>query len=272
MDGNFDFSLRTKMIKSERPVIVILSGAGLSAESGIPTYRSPGNQWNRTSSLYAEHMRHTPQLVFDSLNQRIEAYGQTKPNAAHFAIADFKKKWRDKADIVHITQNIDSLCEEAGDAGVFHLHGSFLTSRCTECGAVFPRMGLYKKGNVCPACKAAGFAVRPDVVLFGEVPLGMDWIPSVIKRADIFLAIGTSGFVYPAAGFVQLALKHGCDDRILISKDAPSGFAESLSTGNDKVGDYTRFLRGSATALVQPLLKTIGLWINRMTQEKKHLN
>ena len=96
MDGNFDFSLRTKMIKSERPVIVILSGAGLSAESGIPTYRSPGNQWNRTGSLYAEHMRHTPQLVFDSMNQRIEAYGQTKPNAAHFAIADFKKNGKTK--------------------------------------------------------------------------------------------------------------------------------------------------------------------------------
>ena len=269
MDGNFDFSLRTKMIKSERPVIVILSGAGLSAESGIPTYRSPGNQWNRTGSLYAEHMRHTPQLVFDSMNQRIEAYGQTKPNAAHFAIADFKKKWQDKADIVHITQNIDSLCEEAGDAGVFHLHGSFLTSRCTECGAVFPRMGLYKKGNVCPACKAASFAVRPDVVLFGEVPLGMDWIPAVLKRADIFLAVGTSGIVYPAAGFVHTALKHGCHDRILISKEAPGNYPESLITQLDTVGDFTKFLRGNASELLPMTLQAIGSWIKEMTLSKQ---
>ena len=155
-----DLRIKSMQIKGERPVIVILSGAGLSAESGIPTYRNADNNWNRTDSMDSVDMKHRPQLVFDSINRRIDAYDQAKPNAAHLSIAKFKKKWRNKADIIHITQNIDTLCEEAGDAGVFHLHGSFLTSRCTECGATFPRLGLYKEGNVCPACKASGWSVR----------------------------------------------------------------------------------------------------------------
>ncbi len=259
--------LRTQIPKADRPVIVILSGAGLSAESGIPTYRNPDNSWSRSDSLNAGHMRNAPQIVFDSMNRRINAYTQAKPNSAHVAIAEFRKTWRHAADIVHITQNIDTLCEDAGDAGVFHLHGSFLTSRCRQCGAVFPRLGFYREGNICPACKAAGFSVRPDVVLFEEMPLGMDWIPEVIKRADIFLAIGTSGVVYPAAGFVTLALKHGCHDRILIAKDALSESFLGLATAEDCVGDFTKFLRGSATTLVPAVLQTIGDWIGRITQK-----
>lgn len=260
--------IQTITTKAQRPVIVILSGAGLSAESGIPTYRGPDNKWNRSGSLNAGHMKHNPQMVFDSMNARIQAYGQTKPNAAHFAIAKFKAHWQDKADIVHITQNIDSLCEQAGDAGVFHLHGSFLTSRCTECGAVFPRMGFYEKGKICPACHAAGFAVRPNVVLFEEIPLGMDWIPEVIKRTDIFLAVGTSGVVYPAAGFVQMALGYGCLDRILISKDAPDESLMPLMTESDCVGEFTKFLRGNAGELLPDALKSIGCWIEKMTQKQ----
>lgn len=216
-----DLRIKSMQIKGERPVIVILSGAGLSAESGIPTYRNADNNWNRTDSMDSVDMKHRPQLVFDSINRRIEAYDQAKPNAAHLSIAKFKKKWRNKADIIHITQNIDTLCEEAGDAGVFHLHGSFLTSRCTECGATFPRLGLYKEGNVCPACKASGWSVRTDVVLFGERPHGLDWIPGVLRRADVFVAVGTSGMVYPAAGFVTEARRRNCRTRLLIAKDAP---------------------------------------------------
>ena len=189
-----DLRIKSMQIKGERPVIVILSGAGLSAESGIPTYRNADNNWNRTDSMDSGDMKHRPQLVFDSINRRIEAYDQAKPNAAHLSIAEFKKKWRNKADIIHITQNIDTLCEEAGDVGVFHLHGSFLTSRCTECGATFPRLGLYKEGNVCPACKASGWSVRTDVVLFGERPHGLDWIPGVLRRADVFVAVNRKRF------------------------------------------------------------------------------
>ena len=91
-----DLRIKSMQIKGERPVIVILSGAGLSAESGIPTYRNADNNWNRTDSMDSVDMKHRPQLVFDSINRRIEAYDQAKPNAAHLSIAEFKKKWRNR--------------------------------------------------------------------------------------------------------------------------------------------------------------------------------
>ncbi len=265
MDGCTKFlKLRSRKWRKPRPVIVILSGAGLSAESGIPTYRNAANGWQRSAPLYAEDFKRDPSAVFDNINARIKAYDNAKPNRAHLAIAGFAKKYRMQADILHITQNIDSLCEEAGDTSVFHLHGSFLQSRCTACGAVFPRLRFYELQNVCPACKASGGVVRPNVVFFNEMPLGMNWIESVLKRADVFLAAGTSGTVYPAAGFVHTAAKYGCSDRILVTLDSPSrDNEEGLSYGNVPQIEFTRRIYGSAVSLIPQVLEEIGKEIEK---------
>ena len=258
-------STMIKKWRSERPGIFILSGAGLSVESGIPTYRGAGSDpENDSSSLSAGYMRALPERVFKATNQRILDFDHCRPNAAHAAIAEFVKKYRLRADIIHVTQNIDSLCEEAGDTSVFHLHGSFLQSRCTACGAVFPRLGFYEMQNVCPACKAAGGVVRPNVVFFNEMPLGMNWIESVLKRADVFLAAGTSGTVYPAAGFVHTASKYGCSDRILVTLDSPSrDSGEGLSYGNLPEIEFTRRVYGSAVSLIPQVLEEIGKEIEK---------
>ena len=170
-------STMIKKWRGERPSIFILSGAGLSVESGIPTYRGEGSDpKNDSASLSRGYMRSLPERVFEAANQRIRDFNACEPNAAHKAIAKFIKKYRLQADIVHVTQNIDSLCEEAGDTAVFHLHGSLNRSLCQKCGTVFPRKGFYKMGNICPKCRAQFSAVRPDVVLFGETR--MVWIGS----------------------------------------------------------------------------------------------
>ncbi len=254
-------------LKSERPVIVILSGSGLSAESGIATYRGPENNWMRTKAFYAEDLDENPQAVFQSFNDRIRAYSSACPNAAHLAIAAFKRKWKMDADIIHITQNIDTLCEEAGDAGVHHLHGSFLTSRCRACGTVFPRIGFYEEGRKCPVCKKADWSVRPDVVLFGETPYGLDWIMPYLARADVFLAVGTSGTVYPAADFVRKAKNRGCMHRILISKDLPY---EDESLLGDRPGmKYNHVLQGEAGKLLPVVLKELDDWLSLVLKMKE---
>lgn len=106
-------------------------------------------------------------------------------------------------DVIHVTQNVDNLNELAGAPRVFHLHGDFQTSLCRKCKKTFPRLGFYEREQVCPVCEATNFAMRPNVVLFGEIPYGMDWITSYLKKACVFISIGTSGTVYPAANFVK---------------------------------------------------------------------
>ena len=136
----YKIPLNSQGWKKERPVVVILSGAGLSAESGIPTYRVPQSNWKTTNAFDAEEAKRNPQLFLRETNERIREWKDAKPNAAHSAIADFTRRLRDRASILHITQNIDALSEDAGDTSVFHLHGSILKSRCQHCGAHFPRL------------------------------------------------------------------------------------------------------------------------------------
>lgn len=265
-------STMIKKWRSDRPNIFILSGAGLSVESGIPTYRGAGsNPDNDSTSLSAGYMRSLPERVFNATNQRIKDFDQCKPNAAHKAIAEFVKKYRLHADIIHVTQNIDSLCEEAGDTSVFHLHGSLNRSRCQKCGAIFPRKGFYKTGNVCPNCQAKFSAVRPDVVLFGETPYGLDWIVPYLKEVDIFIAIGTSGTVYPAADFVNLALNSGVPIRMLLNKEAPHDMQYNCQMMDEGFGPYNYIQLGSATAIVPKVLKEVGQLIENIstTEAKK---
>lgn len=245
---------------------MILSGAGLSAESGIATYRDPENGWVRTDGFRAADLKFNPQTVFDSFNDRIRQYGKAQPNAAHRAIADFKARFSDAADIVHITQNVDTLSEMAGEAGVFHMHGSFLTSRCSECGAVFPRLGFYQHGKTCPVCRKAEWSVRPDVVLFGEIPKGMDWIPALLEKTDIFIAVGTSGLVYPAADFVRTVRNKDCQRRILITKAiAQSGLDEEPLL---ELFNHCRL--GNAGALLPKTLAEIGQWLETLKPTAAH--
>ena len=258
----YKIPLNSQGWKKERPVVVILSGAGLSAESGIPTYRDPQSNWKTTNAFDAEEAKRNPQLFLRETNERIREWKDAKPNAAHSAIADFTRRLRDRASILHITQNIDALSEDAGDTSVFHLHGSSLKSRCQHCGAHFPRLAPYSLEDVCPACGKSDGAVRPDIVLFGDVPYGMDWIPGVIRQADIFIAVGTSLLVYPAAWFVVEAMEHGCLDRILITKDLPDElFSDPGHIDLDEVDslfEYTKFFRGSAARILPQVLEGIA--------------
>lgn len=192
-------------IRGEKPLIFILSGAGLSAESGIPTFRDRDGLWEKydfRELATSEAIKKTPEKVFEFYNARIKNVQGCRPNAAHIALAEFAKDMEGVCDVIHVTQNVDWLNELAGSPRVFHMHGQFMRSMCSKCKTVFPRIGFYEKGKKCPVCGAEGYSVRPDVILFGEEPYGMDWIFSYLKEADVFISVGTSGKVYPAASFV----------------------------------------------------------------------
>ena len=254
-----------KKWRGERPSIFILSGAGLSVESGIPTYRGAGSDADNDSpSLSKGYMRSVPEKVFEASNRRIRDFDACKPNQAHFAIANFVKIYRLKADIIHVTQNIDSLCEEAGDTSVFHLHGSLNQSLCQKCGATFPRKGFYKMGNQCPKCKVKFSAVRPDVVLFGETPHGLDWILPYLDEVDIFIAVGTSGTVYPAADFVRMATAAGAPIRILVNKEAPITSDFEYPMMDEESSSFNVIRLGDATTVLPMVLKEVGKLIENL--------
>ena len=208
-----DLRIKSMQIKSERPLIVILSGAGLSAESGIPTYRNADNNWNRTDSMDSVDMKHRPQLVFDSINRRIEAYDQAKPNAAHLALAKLEQEGKLKAIV---TQNIDGLHQKAGSRCVYELHGSIWRNRCQRCGKQYPPEFIRDYKGV-PHCDCGGL-IKPEVVLYEEGldEARIDGAIRAISRADILIVGGTSLTVYPAAGLIRY---YGGSRLVLINRD-----------------------------------------------------
>lgn len=250
-------------IKGEKPVIFILSGAGLSVESGIPTYRGQGSAKHNDSRVFSKAwMRCYPEKVFEAVNARIHDLKDRQPNVAHLAIAKFTNTYKDKAKVIHVTQNIDDLCEKAGDTEVIHIHGSLNESRCTKCGKVFKREGFYSKETVCPFCGAK--AVRPNVVLYGEDVLRMSEIQEGLKQADFFLSVGTSGVVFPAADFVSITKKHGCHERYYLNKEPL--LRERVLELEDFTLDvernwYTREVIGNATETVPKVLDLITRFI-----------
>jgi len=188
--------------------IVILTGAGISAESGIDTFRSEGGLWeqHRVEDVATpEGFARDPDLVLRFYDMRREAIQTKVPNPAHEALARLDRAW--DGELLIVTQNIDDLHERAGARRVLHMHGEHLNAWCTMCDVRSRWSGPLIDRPPCPNCGAR--ALRPDVVWFGEMPYQMDRIFGALRGADLFVSIGTSGAVYPAAGFVQNARELG---------------------------------------------------------------
>ena len=188
--------------------IVILTGAGVSAESGIDTFRSAGGLWeqHRVEDVATpEAFARDPDLVLRFYDMRRAAIQEKLPNPAHDALARLDAEW--SGELLIVTQNIDDLHERAGARRVLHMHGTHLNAWCTACDTRSPWRGTLIERPPCPACDAR--ALRPDVVWFGEMPYAMDRIYAALREADLFVSIGTSGAVYPAAGFVRDARELG---------------------------------------------------------------
>jgi len=188
--------------------IVILTGAGVSAESGIDTFRGGGGLWeqHRVEDVATpEAFARDPDLVLRFYDMRRAAIQEKLPNAAHFALATLDAEWR--GELLIVTQNVDDLHERAGARRVLHMHGEHLNAWCTACGVRSRWTAPLIDRPRCPACGAR--ALRPDVVWFGEMPYRMDEIYAALREADLFVSIGTSGAVYPAAGFVRDARELG---------------------------------------------------------------
>jgi NAD-dependent deacetylase len=188
--------------------IVILTGAGVSAESGIDTFRGGGGLWqqHRVEDVATpEAFARDPDLVLRFYDMRRASIQEKQPNAAHFALARLDAEW--PGELLIVTQNVDDLHERAGARRVLHMHGEHLNAWCTACGTRSKWTAPLIDRPPCPACGAR--ALRPDVVWFGEMPYRMDEIYAALRAADLFVSIGTSGAVYPAAGFVRDARELG---------------------------------------------------------------
>ncbi len=191
--------------------IVILTGAGISAESGIQTFRAQDGLWeeHRIEDVATpEGYDKNPKLVQRFYNQRRQKLlrHDIKPNAAHLALAKLEQELDGKVTV--ITQNIDNLHEEAGSHNIIHMHGELLKARCPESNQVIDQTQDIVIGDLCHCCQIPN-QLRPHIVWFGEMPLRMGEIYAALEQADLFIAIGTSGVVYPAAGFVHDAKMYG---------------------------------------------------------------
>ena len=191
--------------------IVVLTGAGISRESGLHTFRDADGIWARhriEDVAMPEAFARNPAAVHDFYNARRRGLldAAIGPNAAHRALAELER--RRPGGVLLVTQNIDDLHERAGSENLIHMHGEILKSRCAACGDVRPCREDLSTRLVCPTCATIG-GLRPHVVWFGEMPLMMDRIFAALAETDLFLSIGTSGTVYPAAGFVSEARAAG---------------------------------------------------------------
>lgn len=188
--------------------IVILTGAGISAESGIDTFRSAGGLWEQhhiEDVATPEGFARNPDLVLNFYDMRRAALANVAPNPAHMALARLEREFR--GQLLLVTQNVDDLHERGGAARVLHMHGELKSALCTSCGMRSPWFEAQRDRPPCPVCRAR--SLRPDVVWFGEMPYQMGRIYQAIEACDLFVSIGTSGAVYPAAGFVQEARAAG---------------------------------------------------------------
>jgi NAD-dependent deacetylase len=184
--------------------IVVLTGAGISAESGLATFRGPGGLWegHRVEDVCTpEALSADPELVHGFYDARRAALASVEPNAAHHALARLDAEW--PGAILIVTQNVDDLHERAGAKRLVHMHGELLSALCANCGDRGRWDGRLPPGTACGVCDS--LALCPDIVFFGEMPYHMDEIETALRQCDLFVSIGTSGAVFPAAGFVRTA-------------------------------------------------------------------
>ena len=184
--------------------IVILTGAGISAESGLGTFRDKDGLWTKydlEEVATPEGFEANPELVQSFYNARRKNCQGAEPNAAHFALAELEREF--SGSLLLVTQNVDDLHERAGSSNLLHMHGALLSAMCHACHHRWPAPDAMKTSDPCPSCGEP--QTRPDVVWFGEMPYYMDDIQTALARCDLFVSIGTSGNVYPAANFVQEA-------------------------------------------------------------------
>jgi NAD-dependent deacetylase len=188
--------------------LVILTGAGISAESGLATFRGPDGLWegHRVEDVCTpQALAQNPKLVHDFYDARRAALATVAPNPAHEALARLDAAWL--GELLIVTQNVDDLHERAGARRMLHMHGQLNSALCAHCGEQAPWLGDMPPASVCSTCGVP--ALRPDIVFFGEIPYDMDRIEMALSQADLFVSIGTSGAVYPAAGFVRMARAFG---------------------------------------------------------------
>ncbi|WP_454884517.1 NAD-dependent deacylase [Sphingomonas oryzagri] len=201
--------------------IVVLTGAGISAESGLATFRGPDGLWEgrRVDEICTPEALATDRaLVLDFYDQRRRALGGVGPNAAHRALAFLDQHW--PGELLIVTQNVDDLHERAGAKRMLHMHGELLSALCGACGERSRFDGDMIDGPRCAACGRN--ELRPDIVFFGEMPYEMERIEHALMEANLLVSIGTSGAVYPAAGFVQMA-RHAGADTLELNLDPSAG-------------------------------------------------
>ena len=241
--------------------IVILTGAGISAESGLPTFRAGDGLWcdHRIEDVATpEGFERNPKLVHEFYNTRRAQLKDVEPNAAHHAIAELGEQWQGRLFVV--TQNVDDLhdCAEQGrkmryDYKLLHMHGELRKARCIVSEEVFPWDTDMTTETPCPCCKRAGW-LRPHIVWFHEMPIKMDLISYMLQQCDLFISIGTSGNVYPAADFVRQARMNGKAHTVELNKEPSldhTAFHETLyGNATQIVPEYVRrIMAGEITAL-----------------------
>jgi NAD-dependent deacetylase len=226
--------------------IIILTGAGISAESGLPTFRGSDGLWEGHSIedvATPEGFRRDPELVHRFYNERRhKLLGGVVPNAAHLALARLEREF--PGEVTVVTQNIDDLHERAGTRRLLHMHGELLKARCTLCGHVHECREDTCVMSLCDGCGSLG-RIRPHVVWFNEIPLHLDEIAGLVSRAELFLSVGSSGVVYPAAGYVLLARAAG-------ARTVEINLEESEGTSM-----FEEHRRGKASELVPALVEEI---------------
>ncbi len=227
--------------------IVVLTGAGISKESGLSTFRDADGIWATVrieDVATPEAFMRDPERVHAFYNQRRRGMldPSIRPNPAHLALARLERAW--PGSVLIVTQNIDNLHEQAGSTNLIHMHGELEKSLCAYCHARRINKSDLAVGDVCPDCGQIG-GMRPDVVWFGEMPLEMPRIHAALARCQLFISIGTSGNVYPAAGFVQLANEAGAETVEL-------NLEPSLG-----VSFFDTSIQGRATEIVPEFIETL---------------
>lgn len=216
--------------------IVILTGAGISAESGIQTFRGENGLWEKVrieEVATPEAFYANPEKVHQFYNQRRRELlsNKIKPNPAHMALAKLEKEF--EGSVVIITQNIDNLHERGGSSNIIHMHGELLKMRCDKSSQTFSIESDLSTSSVCQCCNEKG-NLRPHIVWFGEMPFFMEQIQLVLTNCDLFLSIGTSGNVYPAAMFVEIVKQNRSTYAVEFDLETTntSDFFDELITGN----------------------------------------